>query len=334
MMTGAFVGLVVLLAASLMPTVAVADGGQAFSIAPPLLNLKADPGQTVTAVIQLTNVSNGPMVMTAQANDFAAKDENGDPNIILNTSAAVPYSLRAWVQLPSQFTLAAKQTKTLSIPIVVPANGEPGGHYGVIRFTGAAPGASGSGVSLSASIGSLILLQVSGNIQERASLADFYSATPQFAPKSFFQNGPIGFVTRVSDDGNVHLRPTGSITIKNMIGKRVALLRVNGDPSDIQNQPKNVLPSSIRKFQVTFSKKWLFGRYTAHLDLTYGQSSRHLTADKAFWVVPYMIVLPVVVGLLAVVLGLRFGIKRYNTHIIKKSQAAQASPPTSDPDKN
>jgi len=102
----------------------------------------------------------------------------------------VPYSLRAWVQLPSQFTLAAKETKTLSIPIVVPASGEPGGHYGVIRFTGAVPGASGSVVSLSQA-SDLDLATSFGHIQERASLDDFYSTTPQFAPKSFFQNGPI-----------------------------------------------------------------------------------------------------------------------------------------------
>ena len=318
--------LIVLAASLFVPVRAAADGGQAFSIAPPLLNLKADPGQTIIAQIQLTNVSNGPMIMTAQANDFAAKDESGDPNIILNPSATVPYSLRNWVQLPGQFTLAPKQTKTLSIPIVVPKNGEPGGHYGVIRFTGASPSASGSGVSLSASIGTLILLEVSGDVQERASLADFYAASgSQFIQKSFFQYGPIGFVTRVSADGNTHLQPTGTLTIKNMIGKRVALLRVNGDPSNAQNPPKNVLPGSMRRFQVTLSKKWLFGRYTAHLDLTYGQAGRHLTADKTFWVIPYMVVLPVVVGLLIVVFGLRFGVKRYNAHIIKKSRAAQSS---------
>ncbi|HSX08278.1 MAG TPA: hypothetical protein VLG11_05275 [Candidatus Saccharimonadales bacterium] len=327
---GALAALAVLMLSTLLPVTAAADGGQAFSIAPPLLSLKTDPGKTVIAEIRLTNVSNGPMIMSAQANDFAAKDENGDPNIILNTSDSVPFSLREWVQLPAPFTLASKQTKTLEIPIAVPASGEPGGHYGVIRFTGTAPGANGTGVSLSASIGTLVLLQVSGNLQERASLADFYSANAQFTKKSSFQYGPVNFVTRVSDDGNIHLQPTGTITVKNLIGQKVATLRVNGDPSSATDIPKNILPSSIRRFQNTLNKKWLFGRYTARLDLTYGQDHKHLTANVSFWVIPYAIIVPAIIGLLIIAFGLRFGIRRYNAHIIKKAQgsAGRREPPT------
>ncbi|HKR81941.1 MAG TPA: hypothetical protein VJR27_02990 [Candidatus Saccharimonadales bacterium] len=304
-------------------------GGQAFSIAPPLLNLKADPGQTVMARILLTNVSSGPMIMSAAANDFAAKDESGNPNIILNTKDPVPFSLRNFIQLPAQFTLGPKETKTLDVPIVVPHDAEPGGHYGVIRFTGASPDVSGTGVSLSASIGTLILLQVSGNIQERASLADFYAATPNnFAKKSFFQTGPVGFVARISNDGNTHIQPSGTLTIKNTIGKQVASLRVNGTPNNPKDPPKNILPGSIRRFQLTLNQKWLFGRYTAHFDVTY--DNKHLVANQTFWVVPYAIVLPVLVGLVVVAFALRYGIKKYNAHIIKKSKAAAAEPENPD----
>ncbi len=315
----------VVLGTSLLPGVAHADGsGQAFSISPPLLNLQANPGQTVTARVTLTNVSNAPMVMSAQANDFGAKDESGNPNIILNTDKTVAYPLRSWIKIPASFTLAPKQMRAIDIPIAVPKSGEPGGHYGVIRFTGAPESASGSNVSLTASIGTLILLQVSGNLQERASIADFYSANPKdFKKNGFFQTGPIGFVTRISDDGNIHIQPTGTVTVKNILGKTTASMRVNGTPGNAQDPPKNILPSSIRRFQTTLDKKWLFGRYTAQLDLTYGQNGRRLTATKTFWVIPYRIVVPIAVGLVIIVIGLWFGIKRYNAHIIKKAGIAR-----------
>jgi|GEM_PF-169591 len=312
---------VVVLGASLVPGVAHADNaGQAFSISPPLLNLQTDPGQTVKARITLTNVSAGPMVMSAQANDFGAKDESGSPNIILNTNKTVAFPLRNWIQLPASFTLAPKQARTIDIPITVPKNGEPGGHYGVIRFTGAPESASGSNVSLSASIGTLLLLQVSGNIQERASIAGFYSANPKdFKKTTMFQTGPVGFVTRISDDGNIHIQPTGTITVKNLLGQKTATMRLNGTPGNGQDPPKNILPSSIRRFQTTLDKKWLFGRYTAQLDLSYGQAGRRLTATATFWVIPYRIVVPVLIAIVALGFGLGFGIKRYNAHIIKKA---------------
>lgn len=320
-----FVAMISLVAVSCISPMAHAaapapNGGQAFSIAPPLVNLKADPGQTVKAHILLTNVSNGPMVMSAQANDFAAKDESGSPNIILNTKEVTPFSLRNFIQLPQPFTLAPKETRTIDVPIVVPKDGEPGGHYGVIRFTGASPDVSGTGVSLSASIGTLVLLQVSGNVQERASLADLYAAAPKVLTKqTLFQQGPIDFVTRVSNDGNTHIQPSGTLTIKNMIGKQVASLRINGDPKNAKDEPKNILPGSVRRFQVTLTKKWMFGRYTAHLDLSY--DNKRLTANKSFWVIPYAIVIPVLIGLIVLIFGLKFGIKKYNAYIIKKSRS-------------
>jgi hypothetical protein len=323
------VTIAVLLTVSLLPGIVHAavpapSGGQAFSIAPPLLNLKVDPGKTVMARIWLTNVSSGPMVMSAQANDFAAKDESGNPNIILNTKETVPFSLKNFIQLPQPFTLAPKETRTLDVPIVVPKDGEPGGHYGVIRFTGASPDVNGTGVSLSASIGTLILLQVSGNVQERASLADLYAAVPKILTKeSLFQKGPIDFITRVSNDGNTHIQPTGTLTVKNMVGKQIVSLRINGDPANSKDTPKNILPGSVRRFQVTLTNKWMFGRYNAHLDLMY--DNKHLTANKAFWVIPYAIVVPVVIALVVLIFGLRFGIKKYNAHIIKKSQVQPAN---------
>lgn len=275
-----------------------AASGQAFTITPPLVNIKGDPGKTVTAQIKLTNISQGSLDIQSDANDFGAKDETGDPNIIFDTSKATPYSMRNWVQLPDLFTLASKETKTLSIPIAIPANAEPGGHYAVVRFTGSASGGQDS-VALSASIGSLILLQVSGNVQAHAHIAQFFTANDKYAQQSLFEQAPIKLVERIQNSGNVHLQPTGTVAIKNMFGQTVRTMRVNGDPSAKNNPPKNVLPASIRRFDQTLNDGWMFGRYTAHLALTYGDSHTPLTADLAFWVIPYRLIIVIVVILAA-----------------------------------
>ncbi len=177
------------IAASLytLPTNAQVPAGQAFSISPPLIELKADPGQTSKATIKFTNISAGELLIKTQFNDFGAKNETGEPNIIFDDVDNETHSLRTWIESPAPFRIASKETKTVELPIKVPTNAEPGGHYVVTRFTGTTPGLEENGVALTASIGSLVLMQVSGDIKEKASTASFYTATPQFAQTSFLR---------------------------------------------------------------------------------------------------------------------------------------------------
>lgn len=287
-----------------------AQNGQAFSISPPLIELKGDPGQTVTASIKLTNISTTELLMKAQFNDFGAKNETGEPNIIFDDTQATNYSLRHWIGAPSPFLIAGQQTKTIDFPITIPADAEPGGHYAVIRFTGTAPELEQNGVALTASIGSLVLLQVSGTVDEEASVAEFFTATPQFAKTGFFETGPVTFVERLKNDGNVHVKPTGTINIFNTFGQKVHSMRVNSDPSDQTNPPKSVLPNSIRRFDQTWDNGFAFGRYRATIELNYGQNSHPLFASTTFWVIPYKTVLIGLASLIALFLLARWAIKK------------------------
>ena len=303
---------------------AFAEGAQAFSISPPLIELTADPGQTVKATIKFTNVSDDELLIKTQVNDFGAKNESGDPNIIFEDVDNGAFTLRHWVISPAPFRIKAHESKTVDFPIAVPQGAEPGGHYAVIRFTGSSPALEESGVSLTASIGSLVLLQVSGNTVENAAVAELFSAqtTGKGAGdrKGFFENGPIAFVERIQNSGNVHIKPTGTIEISNMFGHRTATLRVNGDPTDPNNNPKSILPGSIRRFEQTLSKKWLFGRYTATVKMSYGQGQKPLEQTITFWVVPYKIIILATALITGMFFGLRWAIGRYNAHIISKAQ--------------
>lgn len=298
----------------------LAEGAQAFSISPPLIELNAGPGQTVKASIKFTNVSGEELLIKTQINDFGAKNETGEPNIIFEDTENSGYSLRQWVQSPPPFKIKAHESKTVDFPIVVPAQAEPGGHYAVIRFTGTSPSLEESGVALTASIGTLVLLQVSGDVQEQAGVAEFYSAiyaaNSVGSKKGMFETGPIAFVQRLENSGNVHLKPTGTIEISNMFGRSVATLRVNGDPTDPNNPPKSVLPGSIRRFEQTLDKKWLFGRYSATIKLSYGQGQKPLEQTITFWVIPYKLIVIILMAGTALFFGLRWAIKRYNAYII------------------
>lgn len=295
------------------------NNGQALSISPPVLELNADPGQTVTASIKLTNISSGDLLIKNQINDFGAKNESGEPNIIFNEAESTSYSLHNWVVAPAPFIIKSKQSKTVDFQINVPKDAEPGGHYAVFRFTGQAPELEETGVSLSASLGSLVLLKVSGDVKEQANISDFYSANGQYQKQWFFENSPINFVERIKNDGNTHINPTGTIEIYDFLNRKVDTLRVNGDPSDLKNKPRAILPNSTRRFEQSLNNKWLFGPYTAKLKLTYGdQNKNSMSSSLIFWVIPYKLIALIILLVVILLLAIRFINKRYKKRIIEK----------------
>jgi hypothetical protein len=286
--------------------------GQGLEISPPVIELTANPGQTLTTQIRVLNVTTGTLLVKGEADDFGAgSGEDGSPEILLHEQGATRYSLKYWISGVPDLQLAPQEIKSVPVTIHVPANGEPGGHYAVVRFTGVPAGLNGTGVSLSASVGALILLRVNGPITEKLSTVQFSAGTQgktAWTSKSFFEYGPIDFLVRLQDQGTVHELPQGSITVKNMLGSTVGTVVVNPLKG-------NILPDSIRRFVQTLHKKALFGYYTASLSLTYA-GGKTLKSSTSFWVIPWLLILLVLVGLVVFVYLLRVGIKKYNEHII------------------
>jgi hypothetical protein len=274
--------------------------------------VNANPGQTVTLTINLRDITNGPLLVTGTADDFGAKNETGDPEILLNETGSTRYSLKYWIASVPSLTLQSEQMQAISVPIVVPANAEPGGHYGVIRFTGTPTNLNGSGVSLSASLGALVLMRVAGNITERLTNAQFFASQNGHAG-SFFEYGPLTLSERIHNVGNVHVQPVGHVSVYNMFGHRIANLAVNSPAG-------NILPDSIRRFDQTLNQRYLFGRYHATYSVVYGDSKQTLASSMVFWVIPWKLILILLAALVLLVLIVRHSIKRYNRHIIERAK--------------
>ena len=256
--------------------------GQGLEISPPLLDLKADPGQVIKTQIRVRNVTQDKLVITAQFEDFLAQGEEGQPRILLNVDEKSPYSLKDWLSTPPRLTLNPGQRETIELTINVPKDASPGGHYGVVRFTGTPPEVEGSGVSLSASVGTLLLINVAGDAKQSAKVAEIFTSQ-NGKRKNFFEYGPVAITTRVQNDGNTHIQPKGTIQVTNMIGQDVYVGQLN-------ESSRNILPGSIRKFEQTLDKKLLFGRYTIKADVIYGTDNQITSSTKTFWVIPYKLI--------------------------------------------
>ncbi len=292
--------------------------GQGLEISPPLIDRKVKLGQVLTLPIRLRNITRNRVVATTEIDDFVAAGEDGRPKILDATSEDSPYSFRSWVVggLP-ELDLVAGEAKMATIKILVPKDAAPGGHYGVVRFTALPPEAAGSQVALNASIGTLVLLNVSGEVQEELALSDFYASREE-KKGTFFEYGPLSFTTRLQNNGNVHVKPEGSIKITNMFGKTVTELPLNETKGSI-------LPGSTRKFDSFFDRKRLFGRYKINLSLTYG-SEKALSQTIVVWVIPYKQVLLIITVLALIVLLILLSLRQYKRRIIAQHQRPNIPP--------
>jgi hypothetical protein len=296
------------------------SSGQALEIAPPVMSLTVNPGQTTSVQIYLRDISKSNLVVTSQVNDFVAAGEDGTPKILLNNDENNPYSIKGWVGSLPSLTLIPRQIKPMTVTINVPKNASPGGHYGVIRFTATPPELQGTGVSLSASLGALVLLTVNGKISENLAVQEF-SVNQAGHTGSLFESGPLNFVERFKNAGNVHAEPVGQVTVTDTFGKKLAAVNVN-------LPPRNILPDSIRKFEEPLDKtvignKMLFGRYTAKLSVTYGTDEKALNDSLVFWIIPYRLIAAIAAILIAGFFGLRFLIKHYNRYVVAQANKSR-----------
>jgi len=294
-----------------------ANSAQGIEVSPASVELNAKPGGTYIITLHIHNVTSSSMVYTSSVQDFNSSGETGSPHIILDSKLPETASVRTWVGMIPKFTIGAQQQQEVTAKVVVPSNAEPGGHYGVLSFSGTAPQLNSTGVGLSASVGVLMLMRVDGAITEKADVASFYSANND-KQTSFFETSPVSFVTRIKNTGNIHIKPSVNIEIRDMFGGIAKTLKANESSA-------NVLPNSIRRFDSKTDNSMMFGMYTANLSVGYGTNGQAITNTITFWVIPYKLVLAVLFIISTIIYIFSRLLKAYNKRIIQKSKHEEAN---------
>lgn len=265
------------------------------ALSPPTFELSANPGDTLENTIKVENLTAVPLKLIVDRRNFTAVGEEGSVGL---TEEQTSFSLASWIAVsPGEFEIPGKAIKIITFKTFVPANAEPGGHFGSIVFRTTSTTPTQSGAALVQELGALVLLRVAGKTAEAASIESF---SPK---KLFWEYGPVEFDLRIKNEGNVHVKPQGTITITNFLGKKIG-------SGVVELEPKNVLPGAVRKNTAPWNKKWLFGKYTAVVSLVYGTKGEILTASTTFVGFPYKIGGVILLGLLVVGIFLYRGRKR------------------------
>lgn len=262
------------------------NGSSGFLVSPVRVELTLDPGKSETSILNVENVTGATVTAKPIVNDFeAAADESGQPKIILDENAsAASHSFKSLVGTLPSVTLGPKEKKEVPVKISVPAGASAGGYYGAIRFISDTD-AGNKNVALSASVGTIFLVRVSGNLTENLALVEFTAAKNGSTGRFFINSGDMTVVTRLKNTGNIHVKPFGRVQITDRSGKIVEDYEFNNsDPR------ANVLPNSTRKFVDPLKNKNWVGKYTMKINLGYGTGGNLITAQNTFWVVPAWVV--------------------------------------------
>lgn len=317
---------VMLLGVYVYPTVA-----HALTLSPTRFEVAGNPGDTLTGEITLINETNSTETYYSSFANFTAQGESGSPTFVEPTD-----DLGAWMTVKnSAVTLNAGQAKVVPFIIAIPKDAEPGGHFAVI-FWGTSPAGQGQ-VSIGSKTGALVLLSVNGDVKQAAGFLNFNTTDNKF----WYKTLPVSFEYRFKNDGGDRIKPVGTMTIRDTLFLPAEVLDANPGEG-------NVLPNSIRKIKVDWSKyerssdyvapsgvlgkfwdnvgyQWknfAVGLYSAHLNVTYGTHNEQAKKTVFFFVFPWQLVLVILLVLFIVFWGGKKLIKRYNKFVIDRARAS------------
>lgn len=242
-------------------------GGQSLEISPPTQEMSADPGQTITLKAKIRNRTTATVPIKVRLEDFIAQGEEG--SVALSSNSQWP--ITSWAILsPTEFSLKPGESNEVQAVIKIPSSGVAGGRYGSFVFRVVGSGEKGA-ASLSQEIGSLFLIRINGPVTEKITIDSFKAPV-------FSEFGPVTFSINYANSGNIHLKPSGIISITDMFGNKSADVKVEGT---------NVFPEAKRIVNAKWDKQFLIGRYNATaLIYTGSEKNETMTATTHFIVFP------------------------------------------------
>jgi len=271
------------------------------------VNVKA--GEKRHLQVEFKNGSDAPVIGTVHVADYIVVDKTGTVKLIEGNEEKPKFAASTWLSLSqSSMSIPPNDFVPVDIFVNVPQNAANCGNYALVYFqpdTQAQLGQTGKSVfsatTVQTKIGALINFRITDTqCNESLSLISF------IAP-SFSEFGPVKANFEILNAGNIHLLPTGTVSLTNMLGKYV-------DSQAIKDQ--RIFPGTAKTYETTVGHKWMFGRYKISLAASYGDQGKKIAAETYAWVIPWRITLIIILALIIIYLLLRSTFGRFKKESI------------------
>ncbi len=277
--------------AAIIFLVGIATTAQALTVSPAKIEITANPGQTLRGEIELFNEQKENKIFYSSYENFESRGDSGAPYFV-----GAENGLATWVTTDKTVSLAPGERIQVPYTINVPASAKPGGYFAAIFFgSQPAQGTEGGEVTIGGKIGVLVLLKVSGDVEESAGLVNFGAKDGRF-----FSALPIALEYGFNNTGGDRVIPRGEIRIKNTVQLESTTLLAN-------DREGSVLPNSTRKFEAVWESNkeknelgffktallqitdFHLGWYRAELNLIWGDSAQTAHATHHFFIIPWQL---------------------------------------------
>jgi len=267
-----------------------------FVVGPGRTEVSVAPGETVVREISVTNRISEDRTFKLQIEDIAGTSDGSAAMVVLEGERG-PYSVQDYISFPEDtFTLSLGERAWIPITISVPADAEPGGHYGSVLVSTIQLGDNGAEVAprnpIIARVGSHFFLTVEGDQEINGESIDLTVLPSQW----WYESGPLTFGIAYENTGTVHVNPYGELVVTNMLGEEVGYAEID---------PWFVLPQSIRTREIEWNREFLFGRYTAQATVNRGYDDILDAVQVTFWVLPWKLLALIFGGVFVAVFVLR-----------------------------
>lgn len=286
-------------------------------VTPAIIELALDPGARESGVLTLRNVTQQTETYYISARNMETVTEAGVPQFADDTTAPSADTLAGWIEYSrTEAVLGPGERTTIDYSVTVPLDATPGSHFAGMFVTRTPDRLSDTGAGVGFHVASRMSLRVSGDVEELVRFREF--STPQ----KVYTATSVPFLVRMENAGSVLEKPTGFITIIDMLGNEVAQLQVNADEAAI-------VPGIARSYEALWNiEGFAIGHYTAAVSMVFGETSRKtITREVSFWVVPVKEVSMVLGVLVLLILVFVTGVRLYVRSVLKgagHSSKAQA----------
>jgi hypothetical protein len=307
------------------------------TVSPVFFDLSVNPGDTVSNKVRIRNNTTSPLPIKITVQQMTG-DANGDLVLRDNPSDQA----LSWIKFETQtFTAAPLEWTDVPFTITVPSDAAYGYYFAINLAQDNTSPLKKTGAAITGATAVPVLLNVK---KEGAKLdGKLLSLT---VDKGFYEYPPVKFSTVFENTGNVHIRPTGNIFIKDWLGNQVAALTVNDtqgailpglkktfestwddgfitvEPKTLNGEPvldKNGKVETQLKIQWDKLPSLRIGRYTASELVVVSTANRDIpfTVETSFFVFPWGLILTILIVIVLERLLERFIIRGFR-NIIKK----------------
>lgn len=282
-----FLGITTLFFAALL---AVPAQASALGLTPAITEIQLTAGEKTVSSVEVENDSAEEIQLTTEVVNFTAENYTGEPSFNFD---AVPTDIATWVEVDEgPITLAAGESLDVNVTFDTPSDAKEGGHYVAVFFNQSLPAEEEGQVSIENKLGALFMATVGEDDYMMA--GEIYAFS---ADQDNYSDGQAIFTVNYENTGDVHLKPVGTISIKDTFGNEVKSIDVNAAKGA-------VLPGLVRTFAVDNWDVSGFGKYTATLTMTAGSVTD--SATVSFWVMTTNGIIIAIVILLVLILLIAF----------------------------